>query len=111
MTSRVRAIVVGILVLATAAGGYWWYRVGETRRVANTVLVRRGAITATVETTGKVRSARQVELSLPFGGRVKKMAVAVGDEVEAGQLLLELGHINEEQISEVLDVLYPVTDA
>lgn len=90
MTSRVRAIVVGILVLATAAGGYWWYRVGETRRVANTVLVRRGAITATVETTGKVRSARQVELSLPFGGRVKKMAVAVGDEVEAGQLLLEL---------------------
>ena len=32
-------------------------------------------------------------------------------EKQLGQLLLELGHINEEQISEVLDVLYPVTDA
>ena len=30
-------------------------------------------------------------------------------EKQLGQLLLELGHISEEQISEVLDVLYPVT--
>jgi HlyD family secretion protein len=90
MTSRVRAIVIGILILAAAAGGYGWYRIGVARQVASTVLVRRGTITATVETTGKVRSARQVELSLPFGGRVKKVAVAVGDRVKAGQLLLEL---------------------
>jgi HlyD family secretion protein len=90
MTSRVRAVVIGILVLIAAAGGYWWYRVSVTRQVASTVLVRRGTITATVETTGKVRSARQVELSLPFGGRVKKVAVLVGDKVKAGQLLLEL---------------------
>jgi len=85
-----RAIVIGILVLVAAAGGYWWYRVGVTLQVASTVLVRRGTITATVETTGKVRSARQVELSLPFGGRVKRVAVSVGDKVEAGQLLLEV---------------------
>ena len=90
MTSRMRAIVIGILVLVAAAGGYWWYRVGVTRQVANTVLVRRGTIMATVETTGKVRSARQVELSLPFGGRVKRVAVSVGDKVKAGQLLLEV---------------------
>jgi len=90
MTSRVRAILIGILVLAAVAGGYGWYRVGVARQEANTVLVRRGTITATVETTGKVHSARQVELSLPFGGRVKGVAVSVGDQVEAGQLLLEL---------------------
>jgi HlyD family secretion protein len=90
MTSRVRAILIGILVLAAVAGGYGWYRVGVARQGTNTVLVRRGTITATVETTGKVHSARQVELSLPFGGRVKGVAVSVGDQVEAGQLLLEL---------------------
>ncbi len=90
MTSRLRAIAIGILVLAAVAGGYWWYRVSVTRQASSTVLVRRGTITATVETTGKVRSARQVELSLPFGGRVKRVAVSVGDEVEAGQLLLKL---------------------
>lgn len=90
MTSRARVIVMGSLILAAVVGGYWWYRVGVTRRVSSSVPVRRGTITATVETTGKVRSARQVELSLPFGGRVKRVAVSVGDKVEAGQLLLEL---------------------
>jgi HlyD family secretion protein len=90
MTSKARAIVIGILVLAAAAGGYWWYQASMIRRESRAVLVRRGNITATVETTGKVHSAQQVELSLPFGGRVKRVAVAVGDKVEAGQLLLEL---------------------
>jgi multidrug efflux pump subunit AcrA (membrane-fusion protein) len=97
MTSREKVIVIGILVLAATAGAYWWYRVGVTRRVASTVLVRRGTITATVETTGKVLSARQVELSLPFGGQVKRVAVSVGDEVEVGQLLLELEAPDAEQ--------------
>jgi HlyD family secretion protein len=90
MTSRVRAIIVGALVLSAAAGSYWWYWVSVGRQVARTVLVRRGTITATVETTGKVRSARQVELSPLFGGRVKRVAVSVGDKVKDGQLLLEL---------------------
>jgi HlyD family secretion protein len=90
MTSRVRVIVIGILVLTAAAGAYWWYRVGVTRQVTSTILVRRGTITATVEATGRVLSARQVELSLPFGGRVKRVAVSVGDKVKVGQILLEL---------------------
>jgi len=90
MTFRVKVVVIGILVLVAAAGGYGWYRLGVTRQVASTALVQRGTITATVETTGKVRSAWQVELSLPFGGRVKRVAVSVGDRAKAGQLLLEL---------------------
>ena len=32
------------------------------------------------------------------------------EEKLLGQILLELGHITEEQIAEVLDVLYPVKD-
>ena len=32
-------------------------------------------------------------------------------EKQLGQILLELGYMHEEQIREVLDVLYPVTDA
>jgi hypothetical protein len=31
-------------------------------------------------------------------------------EKQLGQILLELGYMDEEQIREVLDVLYPVTD-
>jgi hypothetical protein len=32
-------------------------------------------------------------------------------EKQLGQILLEFGYMDEEQIREVLDVLYPVTDA
>ena len=32
-------------------------------------------------------------------------------EKQLGQLLLELGYMDEDQIREVLDVLYPVTDS
>ena len=31
-------------------------------------------------------------------------------EKQLGQILLEMGYMTEEQISEALDVLYPVTD-
>lgn len=45
-------------------------------------------------------------LTLQARNRVEGMI-----EKQLGQLLLELGYMNEEQIREVLDVLYPVTDA
>ena len=45
-------------------------------------------------------------LTLQARNRVERMI-----EKQLGQLLLELGYMNEEQIREVLDVLYPVTDA
>ena len=45
-------------------------------------------------------------LTLQARNRVEGMI-----EKQLGQLLLELGYVNEEQIREVLDVLYPVTDA
>jgi len=32
-------------------------------------------------------------------------------EKQLGQILLELGYVSEEQIAEILDVLYPVTEA
>ena len=52
-------------------------------------------------------SAEQLYEALTLQARNRVEGVI---EKQLGQLLLELGHINEEQISEVLDVLYPVTD-
>ena len=53
-------------------------------------------------------SAEQLYEALTLQARNRVEGVI---EKQLGQFLLELGHINEEQISEVLDVLYPVTDA
>ena len=52
-------------------------------------------------------SAEQLYEALTLQARNRVEGVI---EKQLGQFLLELGHINEEQISEVLDVLYPVTD-
>jgi hypothetical protein len=45
------------------------------------------------------------------------LTIQARDKVEGkperllGQILLELGHINEDQIRQVLDILYPVVDS
>jgi RND family efflux transporter MFP subunit len=70
--------------------GVWLLRTRVARPAANVVVVRRGAITATVDALGRVQPARQARLSLQTGGRVEEVLVRVGDQVEAGQLLLRL---------------------
>lgn len=86
-----RRIVVGFIIVIVLAGvGLVAYRRLGGANPANTAVVRRGTITATVETVGKVRAAREARLSLRVGGTVKRVHVEEGDVVEAGQLLLEL---------------------
>ncbi len=54
--------------------------------------VDRGDIVSSVSNTraGTVEACRRSSLSMPIGGVVDKLLVNEGDEVEAGQLLLEL---------------------
>jgi len=86
----VKKLVVGVLILALLGGGYWAYRAVRGSRPANTAVVRRGTITASVEAMGVVRAAREAHLSLKMGGTVQRIFVQVGDEVEEGEVLLTL---------------------
>lgn len=82
------ALVLGLLLLLAGAGlGIWRWR---TRLPSNTVVVRRGTITATVQATGTVQPRRQARLSLRTGGTVREIRVEEGDEVQAGEVLLRL---------------------
>lgn len=85
-----KKLVVGVLILALLGGGYWAYRAVRGSRPANTAVVRRGTITASVEAMGVVRAAREAHLSLKMGGTVQRIFVQVGDEVEEGEVLLTL---------------------
>jgi len=53
-------------------------------------------------------TAEQLYESLTYQARLRVEGRA---EKQLGQVLLELGYITEEQIAEVLDVLYPVTES
>jgi HlyD family secretion protein len=54
--------------------------------------VTRGTVEKTVSNTraGTVEACRRSKLSMPIGGRVDKLSVDEGDQVEAGQVLLSL---------------------
>ncbi|HXH04046.1 MAG TPA: efflux RND transporter periplasmic adaptor subunit [Candidatus Competibacteraceae bacterium] len=78
------------VALAAGAAVYGWTR---PRPVAVQVrAVELGAVEATVANTraGTVKACRRAKLSPPGGGQVSVLAVRKGDEVAAGQLLLEL---------------------
>ncbi|NLS78000.1 MAG: efflux RND transporter periplasmic adaptor subunit [Chloroflexi bacterium] len=82
-------IIGGALILLVVGAILAYTRWGGSNG-ANTAQVRRGVISATVETTGSIRPARQVRLSPQVTGTVARVAVATGDVVEPGDLLLEL---------------------
>lgn len=58
-------------------------------RPANVVLVRRGRITANVEASGQVRPAREAWLSLRSDGAIKSVLVKPGQQVKAGDILVQ----------------------
>jgi RND family efflux transporter MFP subunit len=85
-----RAIVVILILAALGSGSYWLYLNLVNQPQGETVMVRRGAITSTVSATGKVEPVREVSLSFKIGGRLSRLLVREGEQVEEGQLLAEL---------------------
>ncbi|HEX9899273.1 MAG TPA: efflux RND transporter periplasmic adaptor subunit, partial [Candidatus Methylomirabilis sp.] len=86
-------ILVSVLVLGSAAtiivGRKVMQGKGEIARV-HFDTVTRSDLTATVSAPGRVRASASVDLSAEVPGRVVELAVAEGDSVSAGQLLLRL---------------------
>ncbi len=90
MSGRTAQLLAVAAIALVVAVGVWLARTRLARPAANVAVVRRGAITATVDALGRVQPIRQARLSLQVGGRVDQVPVQVGDQVEAGQLLLRL---------------------
>lgn len=69
-----------------------WYAARPEPVAVALVNVERGPVTATVANTraGTVDACRRAGLSPAMGGQIAQLPIAVGDRVEAGQLLLEL---------------------
>lgn len=92
-----RVLVILIVMAILAVGGwlgyqyYWLPRQAEEAAPAYEIgQVMRGSIASTVSATGNIEPEAQVSLSFRTVGRVDKVLVAIGQAVEAGQLLAEL---------------------
>lgn len=84
-------IVVGVLVLA--GGGYFayarWFAPDEvvTETVLQTATVTRGDLSITAAGTGMLVASSEVNLAFSTSGTLDKLLVAVGDAVNAGDVL------------------------
>ena len=87
ITGIVLAAAVGIGVSAMGASNRMIATMGENVR---TVTLEKNNLRSTVSSTGTIYSANAVNVYSTLGYQVKTINVAVGDYVEAGDVLLEL---------------------
>jgi HlyD family secretion protein len=67
-----------------------WFSGGASAQPADTLAVTRTTIRSTIEASGSVESQESARLSFSMPGRVKEVAVELGDSVEAGQPLASM---------------------
>jgi RND family efflux transporter, MFP subunit len=91
-TKRWQRWLLGLLILALIGGGAAWFLLAR-RPVApafSTVQVTQGPIALVVSGAGSVQAARTSELSFQQSASVTEVAVVIGDEVKAGQVLAKM---------------------
>jgi HlyD family secretion protein len=87
--SRSRKIILGIVVLAILAAAATSEVLRSDRGIEVRVdTVQKREIVSTITATGQVRARRQVNISSDVMGRVTRLTVEEGDEVQAGEVLL-----------------------
>jgi HlyD family secretion protein len=91
---RVSPLAVA-MVLAVAAGGWWWSRSKPADSLAGNVItdkVKRGDLVESITATGSVtaQTGAQVKIGSQITGRIKRLYADVGSTVQAGQVIAEL---------------------
>jgi multidrug resistance efflux pump len=78
-----KRIIPVIIIIAALGGGYWWYSQQNATAVNAETTRNRLMGSGSIE-------AETLAVTAELGGRVETLTVDEGDEVEAGQVLIEL---------------------
>lgn len=97
--NRTRAGVAAIIVCATAAGAFWFYRSAEARGAPEfrTASVDVSTLESTVSATGALSAVRTVQVGTQVSGQVSAMYVDFNDKVKKGQLLARIDPTLQQQ--------------
>lgn len=89
-----KKIIFTLVVLALAAGGFWFYRMHKKKAEAavaaqkfTVAKVEIKTLSKTVESTGEVRPDNRLEVKSPISGRIEQLLVDEGDLVQKGQII------------------------
>lgn len=107
-------IVAALLALALAgAGGYYaWQHYFTTQPPALlTAKVARGDVEETVLASGILKPSRLVAVGAQVSGRITSVAVALGQEVKAGDLIAEIDSVTQENALKIAEAALATTRA
>ncbi len=91
--TRKRLLIIAIVLIVAAAGvGSYlkFFKTEEAGLEVETAPAERMAIIETVTATGRIQPETQVNISADVSGKIIRLEVEEGQQVEKGQLLLEL---------------------
>ncbi len=83
-------IVLGVVVIALFFLAVKGCKKGSDVQITNTAVVEKGSISKTVVATGKIEALYKAEIKSKIGGLIKQFYVEEGDQVNAGQKLVEI---------------------
>ncbi len=94
-------IAVGTLVVLTAAGVLYYravYLPAQAAKVPplHTAMVTKGNLTVSIQGTGILQPASQVQLGFGTSGKIAAIDVKPGDQVKQGQLLAQLDNTSQQ---------------
>ncbi len=88
---RPRALAVGLIVAAAAAGtAYWVSQRGAAAPTYRLAKVERGPLTATVSATGTLNPVTTVQVGTQVSGQIKELFVDFNSPVKRGQLIARI---------------------
>ncbi|MEA2065406.1 MAG: efflux RND transporter periplasmic adaptor subunit [Patescibacteria group bacterium] len=90
---NVKRIIIILLVFLIGGGAAAYFLVGEKNDEEYvTEKVKRGTIVQTVNETGAVKAAKEIDLNFLNSGRIAKILVKIGDDIEKDKILAELDY-------------------
>jgi HlyD family secretion protein len=90
MKRKLVASISALMLIAIACGAYFYFRTPNAAPTGPVLVVKRGSITETASASGKIEPDVQVEVKSRASGTVTEVLVKEGDQVTAGQLLVQL---------------------
>jgi len=83
---KITGAIIGLLMIIVIYQGFF----KKTELTFNLAEVQKGTITQEVTETGQVKKGEEINLSFKSSGRLEKIYVEVGDQVESGESLARL---------------------
>lgn len=90
MVKRARWLIFALLAIALAGAAWFASRDRQVGAQYRTALVERGNLEQTVSAIGAVQPSAYVDVGTQVTGQLKALHVAVGQQVQAGELVAEI---------------------